>query len=186
MISATGALLHHPRIPPIAGLTALQGTKLHSRPAGITRFRCSNHGGSVPGPRAYNSPGWARSMRCQSPCSSAPHNGAAVAQPSIGAGAFPPRFPCLGLLAYKAGLSSKRSRPAQQSRFAPKAGRAVCRASLRRVCDPRDCVGALTPDWRADVQRLVMSGGFYRAIQRDDVQISHRRYRSRRTSGHRH
>jgi cation diffusion facilitator CzcD-associated flavoprotein CzcO len=47
---------------------------------------------------------------------------------------------------------------------------AMCRASLRKVRDP-ELRRALTPDYQPMCKRLVMSGGFYRAIQRDDVEL---------------
>lgn len=47
---------------------------------------------------------------------------------------------------------------------------ALCRASLREVRDP-ELRRALTPDYTPMCKRLVMSNGFYRAIQRDDVDL---------------
>jgi cation diffusion facilitator CzcD-associated flavoprotein CzcO len=47
---------------------------------------------------------------------------------------------------------------------------ALCRASLRMVRDP-DLRRALTPNYQPMCKRLVVSGGFYRAIQRDDVEL---------------
>jgi len=47
---------------------------------------------------------------------------------------------------------------------------ALCRASLRKVRDP-ELRRALTPDYTPMCKRLVMSGGFYGAIQRDDVEL---------------
>jgi cation diffusion facilitator CzcD-associated flavoprotein CzcO len=47
---------------------------------------------------------------------------------------------------------------------------ALCRASLRKVRDP-ELRRALTPDYTPMCKRLVMSGGFYSAIQRDDVEL---------------
>jgi cation diffusion facilitator CzcD-associated flavoprotein CzcO len=46
----------------------------------------------------------------------------------------------------------------------------LCRANLRSVRDP-DLRRALTPDYQPMCKRLVMSAGFYRAIQRDDVEL---------------
>jgi cation diffusion facilitator CzcD-associated flavoprotein CzcO len=51
-----------------------------------------------------------------------------------------------------------------------KAVAATCRASLRSVRDPA-LRAALTPDYQPMCKRLVISGGFYRAIQRDDVEL---------------
>ena len=51
-----------------------------------------------------------------------------------------------------------------------KVGAALCRASLRKVRDP-ELRRALTPDYTPMCKRLVMSSGFYRAIQRDDVEL---------------
>jgi len=47
---------------------------------------------------------------------------------------------------------------------------ALCRASLRKVRDP-ELRRALTPNYTPMRKRLVMSGGFYHAIQRDDVEL---------------
>ena len=47
---------------------------------------------------------------------------------------------------------------------------ALCRASLRKVRDP-ELRRALTPDYAPMCKRLVMSAGFYDAIQRDDVEL---------------
>jgi cation diffusion facilitator CzcD-associated flavoprotein CzcO len=47
---------------------------------------------------------------------------------------------------------------------------ALCRASLRKVRDP-ELRRALTPDYQPMCKRLVMSAGFYGAIQRDDVEL---------------
>jgi cation diffusion facilitator CzcD-associated flavoprotein CzcO len=47
---------------------------------------------------------------------------------------------------------------------------ALCRVSLREVRDPV-LRQALTPDYTPMCKRLVMSGGFYRAMQRDDVEL---------------
>ncbi len=51
-----------------------------------------------------------------------------------------------------------------------KAMGALCRASLRSVRDP-GLRAALTPDYQPMCKRLVVSGGFYRAIQRADVEL---------------
>jgi cation diffusion facilitator CzcD-associated flavoprotein CzcO len=51
-----------------------------------------------------------------------------------------------------------------------KAMGALCRVSLRQVRDP-ELRAALTPDYQPMCKRLVVSGGFYRAIQRDDVEL---------------
>lgn len=47
---------------------------------------------------------------------------------------------------------------------------ALCRASLREIRDP-ELRRALTPDYTPMCKRLVMSNGFYRAMQRDDVEL---------------
>ena len=46
----------------------------------------------------------------------------------------------------------------------------VCRANLRTVRDP-ELRRKLTPDYQPMCRRLVVSGGFYRAIQRDNVDL---------------
>lgn len=47
---------------------------------------------------------------------------------------------------------------------------ALCRANLRTVRDP-ELRRALTPDYQPMCKRLVMSAGFYGAMQRDDVEL---------------
>jgi cation diffusion facilitator CzcD-associated flavoprotein CzcO len=47
---------------------------------------------------------------------------------------------------------------------------AACRANLRTVRDPQLRV-ALTPDHQPMCRRLIISGGFYRAVQRPDVEL---------------
>lgn len=49
-------------------------------------------------------------------------------------------------------------------------GAAMCRANLRKVHDP-DLRRSLTPDYEPMCKRLVLSRGFYSAIQRDDVEL---------------
>jgi len=46
----------------------------------------------------------------------------------------------------------------------------ICRANLRTIRDPR-LRRALTPDYQPMCKRLVISGRFYRAIQRPDVEL---------------
>jgi cation diffusion facilitator CzcD-associated flavoprotein CzcO len=46
----------------------------------------------------------------------------------------------------------------------------LCRANLRTVRDPQ-LRAALTPDYTPMCKRLVLSGRFYRAMQRDDVEL---------------
>jgi len=47
---------------------------------------------------------------------------------------------------------------------------ALCRASLWQVRDP-ELRAALTPTYQPMCKRLVVSGGFYRAMQREDVEL---------------
>ncbi len=47
---------------------------------------------------------------------------------------------------------------------------ALCRANLRKVRDPQ-LRAALTPDYTPMCKRLVLSSGFYQAMQRDDVEL---------------
>ncbi|WP_330257222.1 NAD(P)/FAD-dependent oxidoreductase [Nocardia sp. NBC_00565] len=46
----------------------------------------------------------------------------------------------------------------------------ICRANLRSVRDPA-LRAALTPDYQPMCKRLVVSGSFYRAVQRDSVEV---------------
>lgn len=175
LISATG-VLHHPRIPPIAGLDDFRGTVFHS-----ARW---DHTVPLLGRRiAVIGTG---STGVQLVCGLAGVAGKVTMFQRTAQWVLPwpnPRysklarvfhraFPCLGSLAYKAySLSFETfavalSNPGLHRKLVG----AVCRASLRRVRDPR-LRRALTPDYEPMCKRLVMSGGFYRAIQRDDVEL---------------
>ncbi|EUA51854.1 putative monooxygenase [Mycobacterium xenopi 3993] len=57
-----------------------------------------------------------------------------------------------------------------QARMATPVGRCPMPANLRTVRDPQ-LRKALTPNYMPMCKRLVISGGFYRAIQRDDVEL---------------
>lgn len=175
LISATG-VLHHPRIPPIAGLDDFRGTVFHS-----ARW---DHTVPLLGRRiAVIGTG---STGVQLVCGLAGVAGKVTMFQRTAQWVLPwpnPRysklarvfhraFPCLGSLAYKAySLSFETfavalSNPGLHRKLVG----AVCRASLRRMRDPR-LRRALTPDYEPMCKRLVMSGGFYRAIQRDDVEL---------------
>lgn len=75
LISATG-VLHHPRIPPIAGLDDFRGTVFHSARWDHTVPLLGRRIAVIgTGSTAYNSSAAWLGSRVKSPCSSAPHNG---------------------------------------------------------------------------------------------------------------
>lgn len=82
------------------------------------------------------------------------------------------RLPVLNALAYHGYLSvfeflaTALVRPGWQRRLIS----ALCRANLRTVADP-DLRRRLTPDYQPMCRRLVISAGFYRAMQRDNVSL---------------
>ncbi|MGC7198926.1 NAD(P)/FAD-dependent oxidoreductase, partial [Mycobacteroides abscessus subsp. massiliense] len=63
-------------------------------------------------------------------------------------------------------LAAALVRPGWRRRFIS----ALCRANLRTVADP-DLRRRLTPDYEPMCRRLVISAGFYRAMQRPNVSL---------------
>ncbi|BBX97413.1 flavin-containing monooxygenase [Mycobacterium lacus] len=175
LISATG-VLHHPRIPAIAGLADFGGTVFHS-----ARW---DHRVPLRGRRiAVIGTG---STGVQIICGLAGLAGKLLMFQRTAQWILPlpnPRYsrlasvchravPWLGWAAYRAYslvfelLAAAVTRPGWQRKLMG----AVCRANLRTVRDP-GLRRALTPDYQPMCKRLVMSGGFYRAMQRDDVEL---------------
>ncbi|WP_255382334.1 NAD(P)/FAD-dependent oxidoreductase [Mycobacterium sp. E2699] len=175
LISATG-VLHHPRMPSIAGLDAFAGPVFHS-----ARW---DHSIDVAGRRiAVIGNG---STGVQLVCGLAGVAGRVALFQRTAQWIVPmpnPRYsrfagvthrvmPWLDRLAYRAyslvfdTFAVALTKPGLRRR----AMGALCRASLRRVRDP-DLRAALTPSYQPMCKRLVVSGGFYRAIQRDDVEL---------------
>lgn len=175
LISATG-VLHHPRIPPIAGLDTFGGDAFHS-----ARW---DHSIELEGRRiAIIGNG---STGVQLVCSLAGVAGRVLlfqrtAQwvlrvPNLRYSKFTTvthnRFPWLDRMAYHwysfafelfaVGLTKPGLRREIMG--------ALCRIGLREVRDP-ELRRALTPDYTPMCKRVVFSGGFYRAMQRDDVEL---------------
>lgn len=175
LITATG-VLHHPRMPSIAGLDDFGGHVFHS-----ARW---DHSVELAGRRiAIVGNG---STGVQLICGLAGVAGRVVLFQRTAqwvlklpnprytrlAGITRNRFPWLDRMAYRGysmvfdlfavGLT----KPGVRRKIMG----ALCRASLREVRDP-ELRRALTPDYTPMCKRLVMSGGFYRAMQRDDVDL---------------
>jgi cation diffusion facilitator CzcD-associated flavoprotein CzcO len=175
LISATG-VLHHPRMPSIAGLNDFGGNVFHS-----ARW---DHRVALQGRRiAVIGNG---STGVQLVCGLAGVAGRVVlfqrtAQWIV---RLPnPRYsrftsithqavPWLDRLAYRAYSSIFDTFAVALTKpgLRRKVMGALCRASLRKVRDP-ELRRALTPDYQPMCKRLVMSAGFHGAIQRDDVEL---------------
>lgn len=83
------------------------------------------------------------------------------------------RFPRLnrpGYLWYQFVLSKVVSTAARRKGWQRSLLAGICRLHLRTVRDPK-LREMLTPDWQPMCKRLVMSHKFYRAVQRDNVQV---------------
>jgi cation diffusion facilitator CzcD-associated flavoprotein CzcO len=175
LISATG-VLHHPRMPAIAGLDDFGGPVFHS-----ARW---DHDVALRGRRiAVVGNG---STGVQLVCGLAGVAGRLLmfqrtaqwvlrlANPRYSrfTGATRRKIPWLDWLAYRAYsaafdfFSVGLTKPGLRR----KTMAALCRASLWEVRDP-ELRRALTPDYTPACKRLVMSNGFYRAVQRDDVEL---------------
>ncbi len=175
LISATG-VLHHPRMPSIAGLDDFGGDIFHS-----ARW---DHAAPLAGRRiAVIGNG---STGVQLVCGLASVAGKVLLfqrtaqwvvrlpnpRYSRYAGAIHRAAPWLGRLAYRVyslffeTFAGGLTKPGLRRKLMG----ALCRASLRQVRDP-ELRRALTPDYQPMCKRLVVSGGFYRAIQRDDVEL---------------
>lgn len=175
LISATG-VLHHPRMPSIAGLDDFGGHVFHS-----ARW---DHSVELAGRRiAVVGNG---STGVQLVCGLAGVAGRVslfqrtaqwvVPMPNPRYSRFADvthrRLPWLDRFAYRAyslvfdTFAVALTKPGLRRRMMG----GLCRASLRRVRDPK-LRAALTPGYQPMCKRLVISGGFYRAIQRDDVEL---------------
>jgi len=175
LISATG-VLHHPRMPSIAGLDDFEGHVFHS-----ARW---DHSVELQGRRiAVIGNG---STGIQLVCGLAEVAGKVmlfqrtaqwvVQMPNPQYSRFTSithrAVPWLDRLAYRvySVLFDLFAVALTKPGLRRKAMGALCRASLRKVRDP-ELRAALTPDYQPMCKRLIVSGGFYRAIQRDDVEL---------------
>jgi cation diffusion facilitator CzcD-associated flavoprotein CzcO len=175
LIAATG-ILHHPRYPRIAGLESFTGAVFHS-----ARW---NHDVAVAGKRVAvvgtGSTGvqiicglagqaghvelFQRSAQWVLPFPNPAYTrlGKALQRwvPGLGRAIY---YGYRGALEFVAGALVT---PGWRRRVVS----AACRANLRTVRDPQ-LRQALTPDHQPMCRRLIISGGFYRAIQRRDVEL---------------
>nr|WP_255397673.1 NAD(P)/FAD-dependent oxidoreductase [Mycobacterium sp. 852002-51163_SCH5372311] len=175
LISATG-VLHHPRMPSIAGLNDFGGNVFHSArwdhrvPLQGRRIAVIGNGSTgvqlvcglagVAGRVVLfqRTAQWV--MRLPNP------------RYSRLAGVTHQAIPWLDRLAYRVYSSLfdtfavALTKPGLRRKWMG----ALCRASLRKVRDP-ELRRALTPQYQPMCKRLVMSAGFYHAIQRDDVEL---------------
>ncbi|MDV6012520.1 NAD(P)/FAD-dependent oxidoreductase [Haloechinothrix sp. LS1_15] len=175
LVSATG-VLHHPRSPDFPGLESFSGKVFHS-----ARW---DHSLDPRGKRiAVVGTG---STGVQIVCGLAVTAGRLELFQRTAQWIFPapnPRYttvgkrahrsiPWLSRLAYMTyralfeAYTKAFTKPGLRRRFIA----AVCRANLRTVRDP-ELRRKLTPDYQPMCKRLVISGEFYRAVQRDNVQL---------------
>lgn len=175
LISATG-VLHHPRMPAIPGLEEFSGALFHSarwdRRVKVKDQRIAIVGTGSTGVQLVCSlAGTARNtilfQRTAQWVLEVPNRRYSKVTRRIYQ-AFPPLnwlihnayrvvFELMVMSLIKPGLHRRM-------------GAAVCRANLRKVHDA-DLRRSLTPDYEPMCKRLVLSRGFYRAMQRDDVEL---------------
>ncbi len=175
LISATG-VLHHPRLPSIAGLEHFGGSVFHSarwdhdvvlwgrRIALIgngstgVQLVCGLAGVAGKVLTFQRTPQWV--LRLVNPRCSRFTGITRRKMPWLDAWAY--RIYSAGYDFFSVGLT----KPGLRRKIMA----ALCRASLWEIRDPQ-LRRALTPDYTPACKRLVMSNGFYRAMQRDDVEL---------------
>jgi cation diffusion facilitator CzcD-associated flavoprotein CzcO len=175
LISATG-VLHHPRMPSIAGLDDFDGHAFHSarwdhsvelagrRIAVIgtgstgVQLICAMAGVADRLLLFQRTPQWVVPM--PNPRYSRFAGAGYRAVPWL------ERLSYLGYRLFVESFAGALTKPGLRRNLVG----AVCRANLRRVRDA-GLRRALTPDYQPMCKRLVVSGGFYRAMQRDDVEL---------------
>lgn len=175
LISATG-VLHHPRIPSIAGLGKFDGHVFHSarwdHDVAVRGRRIAVIGNGSTGVQLVcglagvagkvltfqRTPQWV--LRLANPRYSRVTTMIRRRLPWLDRAAY--RTYSRGYDFFAVGLTKPGFRRWIMA--------ALCRASLWEVRD-RQLRRALTPDYTPACKRLVMSNGFYRAIQRDDVEL---------------
>jgi cation diffusion facilitator CzcD-associated flavoprotein CzcO len=175
LISATG-VLHHPRLPAISGLADFGGDLFHS-----ARW---NHRVAVRGRRVAVIGTGSTGVQLVCGLSGEADNVTLFQRTAQWVVPLPnPRYsrftnithqavPWLDRLAYATYsamfdfFAVALTKPGLRRKWMG----ALCRANLRSVRDP-ELRRALTPDYQPMCKRLVMSAGFYRAMQRDDVEL---------------
>ena len=175
LIAATG-FLHHPRIPEIPGLETFEGAVFHSarwdHDVAVEGRRVAVLGNGSTGVQLVDAlAGVAKELKLLQ------------RTPQWIFPAINPRysrvtrrlhrwFPWLDQVAYRAhrrglvAFGGALTHPGLRRR----AVSAICRLHLRTVKDP-ELREALTPSYQPMCKRLVVSGRFYRAMQRDDVEL---------------
>ena len=175
-ITATG-FLHHPRIPEIEGIDEFEGRIFHSARwddgALVDGVRVGVVGNGSTGVqivtalagRARSLTMFQRSAQWMFPMPNHEYSG--LSRRLFG------RSPRLNRLSYRlnqrfleATFGRATVEPGLQRRWIS----AVCRANLRRIKDP-ELRRKLTPDHEPMCRRLIMSSGFYPAIQRPGVEL---------------
>jgi cation diffusion facilitator CzcD-associated flavoprotein CzcO len=177
LVTATG-VLHHPRVPAIPGAETFAGTAFHSArwdgTAGIEGKRVAVIGNGSTGVQITVALGgvterlllFQRTPQWIMPVPNRSYSPLAAAAMS--------RMPALNRLAYRFQqqileliLGPAVTRPSWQRTAIASA----CRANLRLSVRDPELRARLTPDYEPMCKRLVMSAGFYRAVQRDDVEL---------------
>lgn len=175
LISATG-VLHHPTTPDIAGLNDFAGPLFHS-----ARW---DHSVNLQGKRVAVIGTGSTGVQIISRLAGTPSKLSLFQRTAQWIMPLPnPRYleltklshralPLLDRLAYQVHkiafeiFAGALVKPGWRRQFIG----ALCKANLRSVRDP-GLRQALTPDYPPMCKRLVMSGGFYRAMQREDVEL---------------
>jgi cation diffusion facilitator CzcD-associated flavoprotein CzcO len=175
LISATG-FLHHPKLPEIRGLDSFSGSAFHSARwdhgvelrdrqvavigTGSTGVQLITRLAGIPARLSL----FQRTAQWVFPLPNPPYPRLTCFLHRV--------FPWLDLVSYYGYwfafevFAAAMTRPGWQRRLVS----AVCRANLRTVRDPQ-LRAVLTPDYVPMCKRLVLSGGFYRAVQHDDVEL---------------
>jgi cation diffusion facilitator CzcD-associated flavoprotein CzcO len=175
LISATG-VLHHPKVPGIRGLEDFSGSAFHS-----ARW---DHDVELRGRRVAVIGTGSTGVQLVTRLAGTPARLSLFQRTAQWVLPLPnPRYPRLthrshrmfpwldhvGYHVYRVAMEAfagALTKPGWRRRFVA----ALCRANLRTVRDPQ-LREALTPDYTPMCKRLVMSGGFYRAMQREDVEL---------------
>lgn len=177
LVTATG-VLHHPRVPLIEGLETFQGKAFHSarwdESAELDGRRVGVIGTGSTGvqiatalaPVAGRLEVFQRTAQWILPVPNRPYS------PVIRAvlRRIPPinRFVYRG---YQAVMEAVLGRAVIHPGWQRNVVSALCRANLRLGVRDPELRRKLTPDYRPMCKRLVMSAGFYRAVQRPNVEI---------------
>jgi cation diffusion facilitator CzcD-associated flavoprotein CzcO/acetyl esterase/lipase len=177
LVTATG-VLHHPRLPEIPGMETFEGPAFHSArwddSVSLAGKRVAVIGTGSTGIQITSAVGgvaerlllFQRTPQWVLPIKNRPYRRLNRA--------LMERSPRLARLAYlynqrslEATLGPAVTRPGWQRKLIS----AACRANLRFGIRDPELRARLTPDYEPMCKRLVMSGEFYGAMQRDDVEL---------------